>query len=256
MMRDENQNMVIHKVRQALGKPADGGTPPALFHLPPDDLDVRLAAYRDRSANELEDLIDELSIRAEAVNMPVSVVPDLAAAGDAIRQLVLDKSPEWGSEKRLVAWDHPLLNDLHLDKRLAGDRVPVTVTRLVDGQDSDKERDRLRNEVEAAYIGVTSADFVVAHTATMVMRSHPGHLRSVSLVPSIHICVAYTDQVLANLEELYTRLQWDPEEKDKGLTNCMTFISAPSKTGDIELVMVNGAHGPREVHLVLISHSA
>ena len=254
-MRDQNHNIFIRNVRQALGKPADGGPSPSLFHMPPDDLDSRLTAYRDRSARKQEKRIDELSARAEAVNMPVSVVPDIAAAAGAIRQLVLEKSPEWGSEKRLVAWDHPLIHDLHLDERLSNDKVPVTVTRMAEGQDSDSERDRLRKEVEAAYIGVTSADFVVAHTATMVMRSHPGHLRSVSLVPSIHVCVIYTDQLLADLEELYTRLQWDPEEKDKGLTNCMTFISAPSKTGDIELVMVNGAHGPREVHLLLISRS-
>ncbi len=254
-MRDNNHHNFIQQVRQALGKPRDGGPFPALFDQPPDDLDARLTGYRDRTAAQHMELLEELTAQAQAVNMGVAVVPDASAAADAIYDLVLNKSPEWGSEKRVVAWDHPLIADLHLEERLAEDEVPVTVTRLADGKDTKEDRLPLRQAVEAAYIGVTSADFIVAHTATMVMRSHPGRLRSVSLVPSIHICVAYTDQILANLEELYTRLLWDPEEKHKGLTNCMIFISAPSKTGDIELVMVNGAHGPREVHLVLISRT-
>jgi L-lactate dehydrogenase complex protein LldG len=64
--------------------------------------------------------------------------------------------------------------------------------------------------------------------------------------------VVRENQVINDLEELYIRLQWEPEHQSEGLTNCMTFICAPSKTGDIELVMVNGAHGPREVHLIVI----
>jgi len=252
-MRNDHQNAFIKTVRQALDKPQDGGPAPALFNRPPDDMDGRLTSYRERSALQQKALLDELTTRAKAVNMGVSVVPETSAAADAVRELVHRKTPEWGSAKRLVTWDHPLITDLRLEDRLAEDRVPVAVTRLTDGQDTEAERLRLRHAVEDAYIGVTSADFVVAHTATMVMRSRPGELRSVSLVPSIHICVLYTEQILADLGELYTRLQWDPEERGVGLTNCMTFISAPSKTGDIELVMVNGAHGPREVHLIIIS---
>ena len=102
-----------------------------------------------------------------------------------------------------------------------------------------------------SYIGVTAADFCIADTATLVMRTRPGQARSVSLVPSVHVAVISLDQILEDLAELYYRLKWDPREKD--LTNAMTFISGPSKTADIELVMVHGAHGPREVTVVVIT---
>ncbi len=252
-MRDDRQKAFLLKVRQALGKPAEGGSSPYLFDGPLDDPEARLARYRERTPRQRQALLEELKARAGAVAMGVSVVGDAAAAGAVIRDLVLHTVPEWGSRKRVVAWDHPLLDEIGLAELLTDDGVPVTVTRLDENRDAASERRRLRREVESAYIGITSADFVVAHTATMVLRSRPGHLRSVSLVPSIHVCVADANRLVADLGELYTRLQWEPEEKKQGLTNCLTFISAPSKTGDIELVMVDGAHGPRQVQLVLIS---
>jgi L-lactate dehydrogenase complex protein LldG len=50
---------------------------------------------------------------------------------------------------------------------------------------------------------------------------------------------------------LYALLSFDPDVHREGLTNCMTFISGPSKTADVEATMVHGAHGPREVHLIV-----
>nr|PIE60647.1 MAG: hypothetical protein CSA31_00960 [Desulfobulbus propionicus] len=85
------------------------------------------------------------------------------------------------------------------------------------------------------------------------MRSHPGHARSTSLVPAIHIAVVEEAKILATLEELYALLKWDPVEQEKGLTNNLSFVSGPSKTGDIELIMVHGAHGPRELHLFVVA---
>ncbi len=93
----------------------------------------------------------------------------------------------------------------------------------------------------------------MADTATLVMRTRPGQARAVSLLPSIHVAVIGLDQIIADLKELYALLKWDPQERQEGLTNCMTFISGPSKTADIEATMVHGAHGPREVLVYVIT---
>jgi len=86
------------------------------------------------------------------------------------------------------------------------------------------------------------------------MRTQSSQPRAVSLVPAIHVDVIREDQIIESLEELYFRLKWDPDEQEKGLTSCMTFISGPSKTGDIELQMVFGAHGPKQLHICVVKN--
>ena len=76
---------------------------------------------------------------------------------------------------------------------------------------------------------------------------------SMAIVPSIHLAVIRLDQILSDLQELYALLRWDEKEWESGLTNYMSFISGPSKTADIEATMVHGAHGPREVHIFVIT---
>lgn len=251
-MKPTHQETMIRNIRYALGKPPEGKDNPCLFNIQPDDLDSRLNRYANRSRDDKQALMDELKHRAEAVQMGFEVASDVSSAAALICTIIREKSPEWGSEKQVCAWDHPLTRELDLETRLIRDDIGLTYTQLDEKAGTDLERKRLRRQIEASFIGITSADFVVSHTATMVMKSRPGQLRSVSLVPSIHICVVKQDQIISDLEELYIRLQWEPCHKEEGLTNCMTLISAPSKTGDIELVMVNGAHGPKEVILVII----
>ena len=52
---------------------------------------------------------------------------------------------------------------------------------------------------------------------------------------------------------LFALLRWDERYRTEGLSNYMSFISGPSKTADIEAIMVHGAHGPREVHLFVVT---
>ena len=118
---------------------------------------------------------------------------------------------------------------------------------------AEKERERLRKHIIDSYIGITSADFCMAETASLVMRTRAGQARSVSLVPSIHIAVIQLNQIIADLKELYAIIKSDTEGHGEGLTNCMTFISGPSKTADVEATMVHGAHGPREVYVYVIT---
>ncbi len=256
-MKDNNREQFIRTIRKSLGKsdggePADGRIKPILFDSIPDDLEQTMAAYQNRNPDQKQALLDELKTRTSDVQMGMTLVADTVEAAEVISQLVREKTPEWGNKKHVCAWEHPLIKKLDLNNCLAKDDIAITYTHIAQGLDHASERARLRNEIEASFIGITSADFVVTHTATMVMKSRPDQLRAVSLVPCIHICVVKESQLISNLEELYTRLQWEPGHKEEGLTNNMTFISAPSKTGDIELVMVNGAHGPREVFLIVI----
>ena len=193
-------------------------------------------------------MLEILIEAADPINLKVIPCEDRSAVTGAVSTLVREKDPEWGNVKSIIAWDHPLVEQLNLSDALSEQKVPLFVTHAKATADKD-----MRRQVVDAYIGITSADFCMADTATLVLRTRPGQARSVSLVPAIHVAVIYLDQIIADLKELYALLKWDPHECREGLTNCLTFISGPSKTADIEATMVHGAHGPREVHLFVIT---
>ena len=209
---------------------------------------------RDREA-QLK-LLDRLIEEGKPLNLDVVPVKDTAAASTAIAELVARTSPEWGDKKSLVQWDHPLVQELNLESVLKAQDVPVSTAAYTGTEKSDEEkaekRADIRQKVMDAYIGVTSADYCLADTATLVMKSRPGEARSVSLLPSIHVGVIRLEQILFDLKELYAQLKWNPDQRE-ALAHHMVFVSGPSKTADIELVMVHGAHGPRALTLFVIT---
>ncbi len=99
-----------------------------------------------------------------------------------------------------------------------------------------------------ADLGLSGVDYLIAETGSVVLLSRPGQPRSLSLLPPIHIAVAERRQVLPDLFDLFTPLGIKPGE----LPACVSIITGPSKTGDIELRLVTGVHGPGEIHVVLI----
>lgn len=241
----------ITTLQKALGKPLSSA-PADLPVTPVEDIDKKLNAYTHKSKAEQNKLVALFMEQARLVHIEVTQVKDAAEAGLCICELVKNTDPEWGDKKSVIAWHHPLIEQLDLEKNLNKDNVDLFITRGSDKPD-DGERKKIRARLIQSYIGITSADFCVAQSATLVMRTRPDQPRAVSLVPSIHVAVIQADQMIESLKELYFRLKWDPKEKEEGLTNCMTFISGPSKTADIELEMVFGAHGPRQLHVYVIS---
>ena len=252
-MEPSKQAAFISRIRSALGhSPGQRRRADGLFSgRSTQEIDAIVERIKNRTRAERQLLLDRLIEMAEPINLNVIALKDPPSVAAAIADLIRDKDPEWGSQKSVVTWKHPLIDSLNLADALADQNVPVYITELKES-DADqifraKERERLRKNVVDSYIGVTSADFCMAETASLVMRTRPGQARSVSLVPSIHIAVIHLDQIIADLKELYALIQWEPEASREGLTNCMTFISGPSKTADVEATMVHGAHGPREV---------
>ena len=249
-MKNSGQAEFIRKIKRALNRQA-----------PDADLDLDLSAdkisaetrailgrIRERSPGERQKLLDTLMEAAKPINLKVTACQNARLVNVALADLVREKTPEWGSQKSVVAWAHPLIESLNLPDAFAEQGVPVFFTDL-----QKTAAQNLRRCIIDSYIGITSADFCLADTATLVMRTRPGQARSVSLVPAIHVAVIELSQVIADLKELYALLKWDPRERKEGLTNCMTFVSGPSKTADIEATMVHGAHGPREVHVLVIT---
>jgi L-lactate dehydrogenase complex protein LldG len=258
-MTSLDQAQFLRRIRTALGHPPDVSREAmGLFAEGPSDEELLLLdCIRRREPPERQELLERLIEAGKPINLGVTALPDLAYATAAVVRLVSEKNPEWGDEKQIAAWRHPLIDRLHLTEALDRLQIPVHATAPIpidaDARFDQAERARQRAGIIASFIGVTSADFCLADTATLVLRNRPGQPRSVALVPSIHIAVIHRDQILNDMKELFALLRWDERYRSEGLSNYMSFISGPSKTADIEATMVHGAHGPREVHLFVVT---
>lgn len=95
---------------------------------------------------------------------------------------------------------------------------------------------------------VTTATVGIANTGTIVLDHGFGQgRRAVTLVPDVHVCIVDADAVVTDVPEAVHRLV----ELDAH-TRPQTWISGPSATSDIELDRVEGVHGPRTLHVVII----
>ncbi len=114
---------------------------------------------------------------------------------------------------------------------------------------SDEPEPLSVREIDQSDAVLTGCFRAVAQTGTIVMTGGAGQgRRMLTLLPDFHICVVRTDQVVGIIPEVIWELDTMIREKKAPVT----FISGPSATSDIELDRVEGVHGPRRLHVVMV----
>jgi L-lactate dehydrogenase complex protein LldG len=209
-----SRDHILHKVRTALGRSA--GQPPAplpepRLRVPEVDLETRLVRF----SQALEALSGKF-YRAASQDDARAYVAALVDGRSA------------------VASNSPYLEQCGITA-LAGVRSGF----LVEAE--------LRGLCAVTDFGITSADYGLADTGSLVMLSSREEARMISLLPPVHVAILAKERILTGLDELFTVLALPAEA-----TSSMVLITGPSRTADIEQILIRGVHGPGETHVIVV----
>ena len=135
-------------------------------------------------------------------------------------------------------------------RRIAISNSPL-VQKVIAGVQSDALP--LENAIPPALFdcdaGITSAQWAIAETGTLVLESDHERHRLSSLVPPVHVAIIESGCVRQTLAEVLQALN---EKGQDGLSPTVTFITGPSRTSDIELTLAIGVHGPGELYVIVL----
>ncbi len=106
-----------------------------------------------------------------------------------------------------------------------------------------------KHALEACDAGITACEALVSQTGSVLVSSATCGGRSLSVLPHVHIVVAAIDQVVGTLADAFARVR---QRYGGRLPSMLSFITGPSRTGDIERILVLGAHGPKELVVILV----
>jgi L-lactate dehydrogenase complex protein LldG len=113
---------------------------------------------------------------------------------------------------------------------------------------SDKPED-----IKHTNVGLTTCECLVARLGTVMISSRQASGRRMVVLPNYHIVVAYTSQLVLNLKDALKAIK---EKYGNQPPSLISAISGPSRTADIEKTLVQGAHGPKEIYVMLIDDHA
>jgi L-lactate dehydrogenase complex protein LldG len=206
--------------RESILKTLKAARPP-FVDVPP------VAARRDMNPHVDPPLLARFVGEAHKLSCEVTIHADAEAALDHLLALL-------GEDRRVLSWDPALIPLPGLQDALA--RAGIEVAPPDDA---------------AVRVGMTGADGALAATGSVILDSGPGKPRTVSLLPDVHVVVLAANQIAPNLEA------WTAARRAQGLedfrkSSSVLIISGPSRTADIAMQLVLGAHGPAALHVLIL----
>ena len=181
---------------------------------------VSSATVTDASTDRLEVFRESL----ESVGAKCTFVENESEASERLRAIVSDKSAT-----EIIVSDSELVH------------------RIVNAAGIDAIEDASRDELFDSDIGITSAQWAIAETGTLVLESGAERHRLASLVPPVHVCLLTADSIRQSMAEILEITNVDANP-------AITFITGASRTSDIELTLAIGVHGPGELYVIVIKN--
>ena len=234
----------LQSVRESLGRE---NVPPAqpypLLVETLADLERQAAEIRQRIIEDRPALLDKLADMAGKGGWKVYRAAGVEEAVGYIESVVLESGAA-----NIVRSAQEVFDQVPVDAALANLGLKVT-TVLYDEANS---REALREEIRQSGIGITGADYALAETGSLVILPRRGLSRLVSLVPPVHIALVRPDELLDSLDDLFLLRRLEYHQRGGEMGSYLNFITGPSRTADIEMTIVEGVHGPKEVHMVIL----
>ncbi len=162
-------------------------------------------------------------------------VGSLEEARDHVLSIVREREA-----RMLLRWDVPELEELGVDGPLAEAGVEVAVWRGLED---------FRGVAGRADVGLSTAAWAIAETGTLVLEGGPGMGRSVTLLPPTYVAVVPVEKILRTVPEAIEKYA---EGGAGSLPANVCFHTGPSRSGDIEMSLFIGMHGPGDVHVILV----
>lgn len=249
----DGREIMLGGIRAALGRASASGAPEALppvsceeSAIPPEDIVNRFCeelehvggcAARLESGDEVKEYLEKL-LRQED-NPVVAVADDAIIRSTGLHAWLGDTDACLIPTLREFA----SLPPLNSKTKLVGDGASLDGRPLMD---------EYKSALLKAHIGITSAEYGIAETGTLVLHSGHSQTRLISLLPPIHVCLLHPSRITGRMCDLLASVR-AAFAQGRTLPQSMTFITGPSCTADIEQTLVKGMHGPRELHVLLSS---
>lgn len=184
-----------------------------------------------------EQLVQQFIANLNALNTEVSRI-SRNEVGNALDYVLQKFGP-----RSAIFWDDERLRRLGLDKYFEQNHIGY---RIWDANGNEQE---LRDYAAKADMGITYAEMGLSETGTVVLWNGGGRGRLVSLLPPVYVAILSESQIYTRLTEGVAAIH---EQVPNGLPACINFITGPSRTGDIEMELALGVHGPGKVHVILL----
>lgn len=186
-----------------------------------------------------EDAAVRFAAEVDAVGGTAVIVSNLTAARELLARWLTE-----GGFRSALTWEHELLARLGLAELLAERGIVRHTHRTL----AELPAEGRRTTVLACDVGITSCDWAIAETGTLVVCSRPGQERIASLLPPVYFSIVERGQLVPDLVDAIGVLQTERAP----LPNNITLITGPSKTGDIELELTTGVHGPGQWRVIVV----